>query len=94
MSIRAITVQYVGNVLFLPKLEREVSLIVERDYSGNEMRKFCPVRTCTLKHTRSGDDYYCFKCSNCGHEVGLHDINPAKCCYFFCNNCGAKVVER
>ena len=32
MSIRNITVQYVGDVLFLPKLERDVKLVVERDY--------------------------------------------------------------
>lgn len=39
MSIRSITVQYVGDVLFLPKLERDVKLVVERDYGSTDPDK-------------------------------------------------------
>lgn len=40
MSLRTIGVQYVGKVLYLPKLEREVTLVVERDYVKGESREF------------------------------------------------------
>ena len=50
MSIRSITVQYIGNVLFLPKSERNVKLIVERDYgTADPDKRFVMERTCEMR---------------------------------------------
>ena len=96
MSIRSITVQYVGNVLFLPKLERNVKLIVERNYeTADPDKQFVMERTCKFVSSKGSD--YPPVCSACGYELGIYD-----CEWFddgtygygqnYCPNCGAKVV--
>ena len=46
MSIRKLIVQYVGNVLLLPKLERDVMRVYERDRIGRTVREYVPIVRC------------------------------------------------
>lgn len=93
MSIRSITVQYIGNVLFLPKLERDVKLVVERDYgTADPDKRFVMERTCQVAASYSPSDmneqaewYFAF---TCGCELYWDESEPPN----YCPNCGAKVV--
>lgn len=54
MSVRKLIVQYVGDVLLLPKLERDVMHIYERDRIGRTVREYVPIvrcRNCKHMHT-------------------------------------------
>lgn len=97
MSLRTMSVQYVGKVLYLPKLECEVTLVVERDYSSIEGREFRIVRKCHVEAFDDGVDeamdgewiryapptWYL----SCGHAVE-GDERPG-----YCSTCGAEVQE-
>lgn len=98
MSIRSITVQYIGNVLFLPKLERDVKLVVERDYgTADPDKRFVMERTCrNNKDKWSGLAKYLFVCSECGWnltDVGNDAIDISARLMKRCPMCGAKVVS-
>lgn len=97
MSLRTMSVQYVGKVLYLPKLEREVTMVVERDYSSTESREFRLVRKC---HAEAFDDGVDEAMDgewasyapptwflSCGHEV--HGFERPR----FCAVCGREVVD-
>lgn len=46
MSVRKLIVQYVGDVLLLPKLERDVMRIYERDRIGRTVSEYVPIVRC------------------------------------------------
>ena len=46
MSVRKLIVQYVGDVLLLPKLERDVMRVYERDRIGRTVREYVPIVRC------------------------------------------------
>lgn len=48
MSLRNITVQYVGDTLRIPLLEREVSRIILLDHDMKDWKSFVPDRTCQM----------------------------------------------
>lgn len=90
MSLRTMTVQYVGGTLYLPPFEREVNHIVVKDWEHFEKE-----RTCSMFPS----DYYpcaeddCMRlsirmwtCSEC--EADNFGIKPN-----FCPFCGAKVAS-
>ncbi len=89
MPMRNFLVQYVGNVLRLPKFEREVTLIVE----NLTWREYAPVETTEFATMRGVMQASYYRCKRCGmlvpgfsDTVGTH--RPR-----YCSNCGAKAVE-
>lgn len=91
MSLRNMEVQYVGDTLYLPPLEREVKHITVRKPEVNGFEYFVPERTCEeLGSIRIWQecDVWSHELS-CGHEIDTLDIEPPN----YCPNCGAKVVN-
>ena len=89
MSLRNMTVQYVGDTLYLPPLEREVKHIIVRNEDVKDWEHFELERTCkriTLGLEREREiATVSWICSACGKHINKdHD---------YCHNCGAKVVS-
>lgn len=88
MSIRDMTVQYIGETMFLgDDLERDVSFISGRDPNG-ALVSYWKIRLCEPIETSlnlSGTDCPAEKCSVCDElfEEGSR----------YCSNCGAKVMR-
>lgn len=82
MSLRSMTVQYIGDTLYLPPLERKVNHIIVRDGDVKDCDYFENKWTCEIKRLCDSD---WSKCSVCYAE-----LPPYPYCY--CPNCGAKVV--
>lgn len=84
MSIRRMVVQYLGNWLRLPKLERDVQMIVTEDGQRFRIERACE---CVAEYAKSpidGKTIVLHRCSAC-HEL----MRPHMA---YCPNCGAKVV--
>lgn len=93
MSLRNIIVQYVGDTLYLPPLEREVNHIIVSEYDVKDWEHFEPVRTCKLiRHGSLANmpSFICWSCSECG--FGWHHSENDKQ-FSYCPNCGARVVD-
>lgn len=85
MSLRNMEVQYVGDTLYLPPLEREVKHIIVREVK--DLEHFKPKRICHFikypdNYPYETDDGYCSEC----HELMYEH-------YAYCPSCGAKVVS-
>lgn len=91
MSLRKITVQYTGDTLYLPPLEREVKHIIVYNDGLNGFEHFVPERTC--ENVPQADGAW-FKCSECGFWMDWYvgDTNGDDSLNY-CPNCGRKVVE-
>lgn len=85
MSMRKILVQYIGPVLCLPELEREVEEIAIRDKDFQIIQRFVPERTCQ-QSVRLVDGVSVWTCSNCGAVTRNNEVEP----YPFCPWCGAR----
>lgn len=83
MSLRSIIVQYVGDTLYLPPLEREVKHIIVGEYDERDWEHFELERTC---RNESADGFLCSACS-------FGDFASFKFEPNYCPNCGAKVVS-
>lgn len=88
MSLRKMNVQYLGNCLRLPVLERDVILVVTEDGLSFRREKMCEW---ILEH--SGTLYDKWRCSECGYlhvssrcDAGATDFDPK-----FCPECGRRV---
>lgn len=96
MSLRNMTVQYVGDTLYLPPLEREVNHIIVRNEDVKNWEHFEPERTCRM--TDRGE------CSECGAYIvrawtEVHDFNGDMKridlrSHNYCPNCGARVTPK
>lgn len=92
MSLRNMEVQYVGDTLYLPPLEREVKHIVVRDEDVNDWEHFEKGRTCHDRNESArehGAYLFMWRCSNCGESYDTEMDKPN-----YCPNCGCKVVEK
>lgn len=84
-------VQYVGNTLYLPPLEREVKHIIVRNNDVKDWEHFEPERTCCIvkasrKYVLSdGTELFEGGCSECNGYIGDGDN--------YCSECGRKVVS-
>ena len=91
MSLRKIWVQYLGNALNLPKLERDVTLIVTRDG-----KRFVPERTAWKikdeEPTPDGGSYECLVCSACNEWLASDDCDGPEDGPAWCEHCGARVL--
>lgn len=91
MSLRNIIVQYVGDTLYLPTLEREVKHITVRKPEVNGFEYFVPERTCYIVKEAhkivlsDGMELFENGCSECNSYLDDDDN--------YCPNCGAKVVS-
>lgn len=109
MSIRWMAVQYTGNVLKLPivnegdmdrpigtsRLEREVAKIRITDHEGNA-RTFVPEQTCHMSLERDTHDRMTLTCDECGEYIPRDEIESKTgyiSVWYFCPNCGARVVD-
>lgn len=101
MSLRSMTVQYVGDTLYLPPLEREIKHIIVGEYDVKDWEHFEPERTC---HAELNEDRNAITCSECGSTMllkgweELHDWTGTTristfTTYPHCPNCGRKVVR-
>lgn len=95
MSLRNMEVQYIGDTLYLPPLERKVKHIEVREPSVNGYKYFEPERTCEVDGAYSSDGWldesshiWTFELS-CGHSIDSLWGEPPR----FCPECGAKVVS-
>jgi len=59
MSLRNIIVQYVGDTLYLPPLEREVKHIIVGEYDERDWEHFEPVVRCRDCTVYDGEGYGC-----------------------------------
>lgn len=92
MSLRNMEVQYVGDTLYLPPLEREVKHIIVKDEDVKDWKHFEPKRTCIMSviadwEYGDGEEDWELLCSNCGdkkwYRMGEHPD--------YCPKCGARV---
>lgn len=102
MSLRNMTVQYVGDTLYLPTFERDVKHIVVRNEDVKDWEHFEPKRTCKpygkwerVSQTQEVRHIYC----DCGEYLGMDrrdslpfEIECKADMPNYCPNCGAKVV--
>ena len=86
--MRNMEVQYVGDTLYLPPLEREVNHIIIREDDVKDWEHFEPKRTCkriTLGLEREREiATVSWICSACRKHINK-DHN-------YCHNCGARVI--
>lgn len=91
MSVRNVMIQYVGDILYLPKFERPVRRIIEQrhDISPFDRQEFRPVKTCrNMAKSKHG---LMFSCSKCGFVISCGLYYTGEECY--CPKCGARVVQ-
>ena len=91
MSLRNREVQYVGDTLYLPPLEREVNHIIVREENVKDWGHFEKERTCYDRNASArehGAHLFMWRCSNCGESYDTEMGKPN-----YCPNCGAKVVS-
>lgn len=89
MSMRKILVQYIGSVLCLPELEREVEEIAIRDKDFRIIQRFVPEMTCHFlpfkgEEVKEPEDQEGV-CSECSHYMHSQ--------YDYCPHCGSKVEQ-
>lgn len=98
MGARNVMIQYVGDILYLPKFERPVRRIIEQRYdiSPSDRQEFKPVQTCKMEVSGTPCEGNTDKtCTACGaYNIGafyddMAHISTPK----FCPNCGAKAVK-
>lgn len=91
MSVQNIRVEYIGNKLYIPLLERDVKYILVTDFKGVSI--FEKERTCIMSviadwEYGDGEEDWELLCSNCGNKkwwrMGEHPD--------YCPKCGARVT--
>lgn len=85
------SVQYVGKVLYLPKLERDVKLV--ETWDG---KRFVPERTAWKvgagEPTADGRSYECLVCSECDKWLAPVDCDGPDDGPSWCEHCGARIL--
>ena len=91
MSLRYVQIQYIGNALSLPELERDVTLIVTRDG-----KRFVPERTAwkvkAEEPTPYGGSFEFLVCSECDGWLAGEDCTDPADGPSWCENCGARIL--
>lgn len=91
MSLRNMEVQYVGDTLYMPPLEREVKHIIVRNEDVKDWEHFELERTCHDRNASArehGAYLFMWRCSNCGESYDTEMDKPN-----YCPNCGRRVVK-
>ena len=87
MSIRIMRVQYLGNALRLPKLERDVVLIATEDG-----KRYVPERTCTLKCHKDNWAGGWWNEYGCGYKL-LVPWDADDVAEDYCPKCGGRIAD-